>query len=151
MTNREINHKNQLVEPFITKRKMKNAITAIFIMGVFIGFLSPFGMDEIPLQWSISYWLTTCALGYIVYMPFTYYGDRLLMSVLPVHWCRIAASAFVGSILMSFVVPIINLVFFSQEVNYHEEFWQVLPKTIVIGGVITFVSFMQGYLRSQKK
>ncbi|WP_019026842.1 LytTR family DNA-binding domain-containing protein [Colwellia piezophila] len=129
---------------------MKSAITAILIIGVFIGFLSPFGMDEIPLQWSISYWLTTCTLGYIVYMPLTYYGDLLLMKVLPVHWCRIALSALVGSILMSFVVPIINWVFFSQQVDYHEQFWQVLPKTIVIGGALTFVSLIQDYLSWQK-
>jgi len=129
---------------------MKNAITAIIVIGVFIGFLSPFGMDEIPLHWSIAYWLTTCALGYVVYMPFTYYGDLLLMKALPIHWCRIAVSAFVGSVLMSFVVPIINWVFFSQEVNYNEQFFGVLPKAIVIGGVITFVSLIQDYLRWQK-
>ena len=150
MANREIVPTNQQVEVFMTKDKLRNALVASLASGILLGFLSPFGMNEVPMLWSMLYWIITCVSGYLIYMPIVFFGHQLLASILPVQWCRIALSTFIASILMSFVVPMISWLVFSIEINFSAQFLAVFPKAIVIGGVLTFISFLQDYLLSQK-
>lgn len=151
MANREIVDINQQVDTLFTKGTLRNALIICLTAGTFIGFLSPFGMDEIPMYWSMFYWIITCIIGYVIYLPTIFYGNRWLTKILPIHWCRIALCAFVASIVMSFVVPIITWLIFSTEIHLAEQFWDVFSKAIVIGGVLTFASLLQDYLTAQKE
>ena len=150
MANREIDQENQQIKPLMTKNKLQSSLVAILAVGVFIGYLSPFGMDEIPVIWSMTYWVITCACGYIIYMPASYYGDKYLVKFIPQHWLRIAISAFFASIVMTFVVPILSWLFFSITINFAKQFIYIFPKCIVIGGLFTFISLLQDYLKAQK-
>lgn len=150
MANREITVKNQATMPFITKSKLQNAFIIILTVAGFLAFISPFGMDKLTLTASFSYWLFTCTCGYLIYMPSVYYGDLWLNNILSTHWFRVAISTLFASVLMSFVVPVINGVFFAMEVNYSQQWLTVLSKTIVIGGIITFINVVQDYMLWQK-
>ena len=150
MANREIVDKNQSVEPFLTKEKLRDALLMSCAAGTFIGFLSPFGMDNIPVQWSIFYWVVTCLCGYFIYMPTIFFGDRILTTVLPIPWCRVALCAIVASVLMSFMIPVITWLIFSIEIHWYRRFLEIFPKTIVIGGLLTVVSMIQDYMNWQK-
>ncbi|MFT6529477.1 MAG: DNA-binding LytR/AlgR family response regulator [Psychrosphaera sp.] len=146
-----MNPKNQPIEPFITKTKLKSALIIILVVSVFIGFLSPFGMNGLALYKSILYWMVTCTTGYVIYMPTIYYGNQLLDKFFAIQWLRIVIAGLIASILMSFTLPLINALFFNNLVNYTSQFWSLLPKTIVIGGVLTFINLMQGYFKRQKE
>lgn len=149
LANREINLKNQLIKSMLDRVELRRGLSITLIVGVFIGFLKPFGMDELSLGWSVAYWLFTCTCGYFVYMPFTYFGNVLLAKIVPIHWCRIAISAFLASAAMSFVVPLIIWLFFSIEINFAEQFFVVFPKALVIGSVVTVISIFQDYFTQQ--
>jgi hypothetical protein len=146
-----MNHKNQHIEPFITKKKLKSVLVIILVVSIFIGFLSPFGMSGLPLYKSIFYWLVTCTIGYMIYMPTIYYGNQLLKNVVAIQWLRIIIAGLIASILMSLTLPLINGLFFNNLVNYTSQFWSLLPKTIVIGGFLTFINLMQGHVKRQKE
>lgn len=150
LTNREINLKNQNIKKTLDKMELQRGLSITLIVGVFIGFLKPFGMDELSLAWSVSYWIVSCTCGYFVYMPFTYFGNILLAQVVSIHWCRIAISAFLASAAMSFVVPLITWLFFSIDINFSEQFFVVFPKALVIGSGLTVISIFQDYFRQQK-
>ncbi len=150
MANREIVQKNQQIKPFLNKKRIQSSLSIIIIIGMFLGFLSPFGMSDISLVWSIFFWLVACTAGFLIYMPIIYYGDLILVKILPMHWGRVAISALLASTLMSFVIPLLNWLFFSTTVNYGSQFFSFFPKTIVIGGLITFISMMQDYIKWQK-
>ncbi|WNC72064.1 LytTR family DNA-binding domain-containing protein [Thalassotalea psychrophila] len=149
MTNREINQKNQQINRRVRKSSLINDIVTVSVVGLILGFLSPFGMAEIPLQWSIAYWLVTCLSGYFIYMPCGHLGELLLSKWLSMHWLRVAISTSIASVLMSFVVLLLVNLFFNVPISYGEDFFKVLPKVIVIGGLLTFIGMVKDYIKYQ--
>ncbi|PKH56734.1 hypothetical protein CXF83_06525 [Shewanella sp. Choline-02u-19] len=150
MTNRELPPENQPLEPIFSKQKLAHDLLIVAAVGLFIGFLAPFGMDELPVLVSISYWLVTCTSGYFIYTPMIRLGHRYLAKWVTAVWGRVALSTLIASMIMSVAVPLISWLFFSIEIELAKEFFQVFPKAIVIGGVMTFFSLVQGYIRQQK-
>jgi hypothetical protein len=150
LANREIPPENQPLEPIFSKQKLAHDLLIVAAVGLFIGFLAPFGMDELPVLVSLSYWLVTCTCGYFIYTPMIRLGHRYLAKVVKLAWIRVALSTLIASMIMSVAVPLISWLFFSIEIELAEEFFQVFPKAIVIGGVMTFFSLVQGYIRQQK-
>lgn len=151
LTNREINHKNQVISHKISKQKLIHDIVTILVVGLILGFLSPFGMAEVPLSWSIAYWLVTCLSGYFIYMPCTQLGELILTKRLPMQWVRVAISTSIASVLMCFVVIFWVKLFFNVPISYSEEFFNTLPKVIVIGGMLTFISMVKDYIKYQNE
>ncbi|WP_286262896.1 LytTR family DNA-binding domain-containing protein [Thalassotalea atypica] len=155
MTNRENNPENKGVEPFFSKDKtIKDLVTASAV-GIFIGFLSPFGMDQLPRVISISFWVFTCLVGYFIYSPIIHFGSYLLKNKLgkyslTTQWHGVAIMTIFGSILMSFAVPIISWLFFGISINYYQQFFTILPQALVIGGVISFISMVRGHIAEQQ-
>lgn len=150
MTNREKPSDNQLLEPILSKLKLCYELLIVAAVGLFIGYLAPFGMDELPVLMSISYWLVTCVCGYFIYMPMIRLGHYYLAKWVKIGWVRVALSTLIASVIMSVVVPLISGLFFSIKIELAKVFFQVFPKAIVIGGVMTFFSLVQGYIRQQK-
>lgn len=155
MTNREINHKNQLEERTFTGKKIASDIGLIFIIASFLTFLAPFGMDEIHWLTTWSFWLVICFSGYIICAPIIFWGQVWLTKhadkYLPHHWVKIACSAFIACIVMSFFVPIVNIYFFSLEDNYLDLVPRVLPHSFIIGGFITFSNAIKNHIKNQKE
>jgi len=120
------------------------------IIGVFIGYLAPFGMDRMPTHVSIFYWVVTCIAGYCVYKPILGAGEKILQPWIKSTWPKVAISTVFASAAMSFVVPVITWMFFRLRVDLIEQFWVVFPKAMVIGGAITIVSLVREVLREQK-
>ena len=140
MTNREINQKIQLLISQIDKRKILHEVLVITFAGIFIGFLAPFGMDNIPVTLSISFWCVACLSGYLIYSPIISLGERWMNTFITSFSLRVAISALFASIIMSFVVPLISWLFFRIAIDYSSQFLPVFSKAIVIGGVLTFIS-----------
>ncbi|MBU2918150.1 LytTR family transcriptional regulator [Psychrosphaera sp. F3M07] len=151
MTNREMNHKYQHLEPYFTKAKLKSALIILLVISVIIGFLTPFGMNVLPLHYSILYWLVTCSVGYMIYVPCIFYGNVFLKKFIPMQWFRIIFSGLVASVIISLVVPLLNELFFKHSASYSTQFWSVLPKAIVIGAIFNFIGLMENYLKWLKQ
>ena len=155
MANRENNLQNQGVEPFFSKGKTVNDLAAASAIGVFIGFLSPFGMDQFPRLMSISFWLFTCIVGYFIYAPIIHFGSYVLKSklgnyCLNTQWHCVVITTVIASVFMSFAVPVISWLFFGIAINYYQQFLTVLPQALVIGGVISFISMVRGHIAEQQ-
>ena len=149
MTNREINHENQSIRALITKKQLLNDLLITVVVGILLGFLSPFGMHEVPVTFAISYWVMMCTCGYFIYMPCTQLSERYLTKIVPKNWVRFGISIIVASILMSFFVPFSVWLFFNIPINYSQQFWQVFPKVILIGGILSFIGFVKDYIKRQ--
>ncbi len=146
-----MNLKNQSLTELYSKSKLINDLLIILAIGIFIGYLAPFGMDHLPVWISILYWVVTCICGYLIYTPLIHMGEILLEQRIKLQWVRVALSTFIASILMSFVVPVIGWALFENNIDYSKQFLAVLPKAIIIGGVITFISMVQNLIKRQKE
>lgn len=151
MTNREVNQEKQEVsDTFLSMWDPKN-IFAVLGVGLFIGFLAPFGMDQLNPYLTISYWVVTCAVGYAIYFPTILIINKKFTQTVKKQWLRIAIGSLLASILMSFIIPIITLVFFDQAINWLMQLRGIFPKTVMIGAVITLLNVMQNYIYQQKQ
>ena len=150
MANREIPQQNQEIEPYFANRNLLHDLSISLVVGLFIGFLGPFGMGQLPLWISISYWVFTCIIGYFIYTPLIHFGNRLLINKIPRQWHRVAISTLLASVLMSFTVPLITWLFFNMPIDFSQQFMQVFPKAVVIGGVITVVSLFRDRMQLQQ-
>ncbi|MCW3171712.1 LytTR family transcriptional regulator [Shewanella subflava] len=151
MTNREIPLNNQQLKPKKTKRKLLQQLLVVVLIGLFIGFMRPFGMDQYTLLLSMSYWVFTCICGYLIYMPLIILGHKYLANSVTKPWHRVAISSLFASVLMSLMVPLIGWAFFNHTLLLSHLFLLALPDTLVIGSIITFVSMLQNHLHNQKQ
>ncbi|MBE8168025.1 MAG: hypothetical protein HAW66_06635 [Shewanella sp.] len=108
------------------------AVVALCV-GVFIGFLAPFGMHEVPIWISISYWSVTCLLGYVVFAPMSRLGEKYLSQRIHLYWFNNLCIVIISSFGFTFQ-------------SYFSVMFSVFPQVIVIGGVISLLSSLkQGY------
>lgn len=126
-------------------------IIAVLGVGVFIGFLAPFGMDRLNPLLTTLYWVITCLIGYGIYFPTILFINNKFAERVKQQWIRIAIGSLLASILMTFIIPIITLVFFDQAISWLIQLKDTFPKTVMIGAVITLVNMMQNYIQQQKQ
>lgn len=151
MTNREIPLNNQQLKSEPTKNKLLRQLLIVVFIGLFIGFMRPFGMDQFSLLLSMSYWVFTCVCGYFIYMPCIHLGHKYLAKNVTAPWQRVAISSLLAGLLMSLVVPFIGWLFFNSTPPLGDNFLLALPNTLVIGSIITFVSMLQNHVNHQKQ
>ena len=155
LTNREMPEEKQLdsqgLQNGLSVKKLLSDVSISVAVGLFIGYLAPFGMDKFPVWQSLFYWVVTCVIGYFIYTPSIFVGERVLQNRINSHWQRVAISTAIASMLMSLAVPIITWLFFKQPIDISEQFLTVLPKALVIGGVITFFSLVRGHIKAQQQ
>lgn len=123
----------------------------VVLVGLFIGFLAPFGMDDIPNHLSISYWVLACMVGYGVYAPIIYWFDRATMSRIAAHWHRVALGTFISSFVMALIIPILTWIFFATPIHWITHFFTIFPKTLVIGSAITVIALIQDTVVAQRQ
>ena len=151
MTNREITDKNNEQLAFYRKDKLIRGLLTTLAMGVFLGYLAPFGTDHLSLVASIGYWVVICTIGYLIYAPCISFGHYWLANKVKQQYWRVACSSLIASVLLSAVVPFIGWLFFDSPIELGTQFIQVLPSTIIIGGLITLISVMQVVIAQQKQ
>ncbi|MCT7942122.1 LytTR family DNA-binding domain-containing protein [Shewanella holmiensis] len=151
MTNREIPSNNQQLKSEPTKNKLLQQLLIVVSIGLFIGFMRPFGMDQFTLLLSMSYWVFTCVCGYLIYMPLINLGHKYLAKSVTTLWQRVAISSLLASLIMSLIVPFIGWLFFEQTLHLADNFLLALPNTLVIGSIITFISMLQNHVDHQKQ
>ena len=150
LANREINTGIQSVSELFSLKRLKTDLLIIVVIGIILGYLSPFGMDDVPLGYSIGYWVFICLCGYVIYPPTIIYGEKSLQTKLPSLALRITLSVFLASVLMSLLTPLISWLFFGGVTSYGGQFLETIPKAIVIGGVITIITIMKHYIGFQQ-
>ena len=151
LTNRKITYKKQHPMNNIDIPPLLKNLLFYTAIGVFLGFLAPFGMDNFPRLTSISYWVVLCTLGYLIYAPCIILGERILTTPIQSHWLRVALSSTVASALMSIAIPIINWLFFTIPVDITTKFWVIFPNAIILGGVLTGATIVKDHIAKQKK
>lgn len=131
----------------------RNAANLVLVVAValILGFLKPFGMSDLPDALVYSYWLTVCVAGYFVYAPMLHVIDWLLQPRVASHWQRIALGTALASVIMAALVPTLTGIFFNVLHSWSAMFLNALPKTIVIGGVITVITFARDTLHKQNQ
>ena len=150
MANREIHDKKQEDSVFPSRAFFfKRAIVSV-VIGVFIGLLAPFGTDQFSSGMAVTYWVVTCLLGFLIYTPTIAIADFATAPYLNYKWTRVALGAVIASVLMSFVIPLLGWLFFDDSLNLITRFSSIFPKTLIIGGAITIVSFMREQGEKQK-
>ncbi|WP_284245847.1 LytTR family DNA-binding domain-containing protein [Thalassotalea insulae] len=142
--------KNQMVSDRFNLKKIRHDLLVVSVVGMFIGFLAPFGMDSTPLFLSISFWVCTSVCGYLIYMPTTVLGELVLLPFINRHWLRFAISALLASVIMSFVVPILTWLFFYIPLDYASQFWSMLPKAIIIGTALSIATIVKDHIQHQQ-
>ena len=122
----------------------------VVIVGVFIGFLRPFGMDSLPFHLTILYWVLVCFAGYLLYRPFIEFGERFLAKYCSSRIVRTAISVVVASAVFSLIVPMITWGIFSYETDYRTQYFSIFAKALVIGSALTLVGYVQEYVKMQQ-
>lgn len=150
MTNREINDEKAESINIFSIKTLATDLLAMVAIGMFIGFLAPYGMDAITLFQSIAFWVTTSIVGYFIYAPIIIFFDRVSQTIIAKHWQRVAIATVLASCIMSFAIPIMIWLFFSKPITFFEQFIAIFPKALVIGGVITVISFIFDKIEQQR-
>jgi hypothetical protein len=151
LTNREMPiENNNLIHKIKQNARLRQFIVVISF-GLFIGYMMPFGMDELSVTQSIAYWVFTCICGYLIFMPVIHLGHKYLSKHISAAWQRVAASSLIASIVMSFIVPFINWLFFNSQLELISNLLHTLPKSLIIGSIITFFSLLQNHIKQQKE
>ncbi|WP_448547171.1 LytTR family DNA-binding domain-containing protein [Thalassotalea fusca] len=122
----------------------------VAIVGVFIGFLRPFGMDTFPLHLTIVYWVLVCSIGYLIYRPCIEFSERYLADYISQRFVRMTIAVVVGSALFSLIVPLITWGIFSYETDYRAQYFSIFVKSLVIGSVFTLIGYVQDYIETQQ-
>ena len=149
-TNREITIKNQCVRSLFELRLLLPNLLTVTAVGLLLGFLAPFGSGNAAPLRVYGYWLTVCLVGYWVYAPLVLASDQFTLRYLKHLWLRVALGALMASVVMAALVPLLTSGFFSTTLFWPNHFFNALPQTIVIGGVITLITFAREQLQSQK-
>ncbi|WP_070796020.1 LytTR family DNA-binding domain-containing protein [Thalassotalea crassostreae] len=151
MTNRETPQQKQGTEPLFTRKRVISSLFISICVGLFIGYLAPFGMGQLSIWISIGYWVSTCIIGYFIYAPSMHFVDILLQDSINIRWHRVAVGTLLGSFLMGFTVPVCTWLFFNMPINYQVQFFQVFPKAVVIGGAISIITMMRDHIKQQQQ
>lgn len=155
MANREINKENQQLRYFFNKKKVCSDLILVVLISAFIAFLKLFGAQHLSYAYAWLCWTIICVTGYGVYAPTLYYGEifltRYASRIIVYQWLQLVILAVFASLLFSFVVPLINFIFFDIEENYFLIVPKMIPQCLVIGGFITCIGLIKDQLKRQKQ
>ena len=146
-----MNIKNQVVKLKPCKRELLQELIVLLVISLFIGFLAPFGMTDVPWFTSVGFWFLICFCGYLIYRPILGAGSKILESFIGNIWISVFVCLLIASAIMAFVVPFVVTIYFNIEVNYYSQYWSVFQKSLVIGGVISGVSTYKSYVNKQRQ
>ena len=68
-TIRKMNIKKQIDKLKSKKHEYLQDIIVLTVISLFIGFLAPFGMTELPWYFAVGFWFLVCFIGYLIYRP----------------------------------------------------------------------------------
>ena len=146
-----MNIENQELKSEKRKNEITNDIGVLAVISLFIGFLSPFGMTEVPWYKSFMFWFSVCFIGYVIYRPLVGNGAQALTRFTKNIWLSVALCLTIASAIMAFVVPAVVMLYFSIELDITEQYWNVFSKSLVIGGVISGISTFRSEAVKQKQ
>jgi len=151
LANREITVINQVLSDSFTKNNIGKGVAFMVLIGIVIGFLSPFGMSQVPLITSMSFWVITCVIGYLIYAPFIHLSNRLLKHKVSQGWLRVAIAVLIAGLVMSFLIPLLSRLFFTLENDYMSQVIKAFSQSFIIGSIITVVSMMKQLIYKQQE
>ena len=146
-----MNIKKQQVRHTGKVYELRNDLTVLVVISLFLSFLSPFGMTETTWYKALAFWFTTCFVGYLIYRPLVGIGAQYLNKFISNMWLCVAICLVLASAVMAFTAPAIVLIFFDFQFNLSEQFFSVFTKSLVIGGMISAISTFKSEATRQKK
>ena len=150
MANREVTVMNQPLINKLTKEKIIKGLLTMIVVGGILGFLTPFGMNQFPLQQTIFFWISTCVIGYLIYAPLIHFSNQLLLIKISQPWLRVAIGVFIAGAIMSLIVPLLIFLILHNSGNYLAQMTMIFWESLIIGAIITGISLTQQLIRHQK-
>lgn len=132
------------------KQEYLQDIIVLVVISLFIGFLAPFGMTDLPWISSVGFWFLVCFIGYLIYRPLLGSGTQVVNKYINNIWVSAGLCLLLASGLMAFVVPLVVILYFNIEISYQAQYWSIFEKSLVIGGVISAVSTYKSHVNKQK-
>lgn len=147
------NYKNHNESSRWTIRNLASDGTIVLLCACFLAFLKPFGMDSVSFVYALSFWVTICLCGYLVYAPALTLGRTALSSIAPnlktKNVLSLVVSILCASIIMGLITPFIITRFFSLSSSYWESVPFAIMACLFIGGVITLISVTKTFVQQQ--
>ncbi len=151
LTNRETSLKKQNDDKPLNKIDiLKNALI-VAVLGVVIGLLAPFGMHKIPVLTSVSYWVISCLVGFVIYLPCIHLSDIKLKHIIKRKWLRVGLGCIPASLLMSIAAAVLTWLFFDVRITLGWPFLENVARTSLIGGILTTATFFREVFESQQE
>lgn len=155
MTNRELPIENKDKTIKWDRKKIKADSVLIVAIASVLALLTPFGMDNVGMLHGWFFWLVLCFSGYFIYSPIIYFGNEYLQkqpfAIFSRYWCRIVFLAAIASVIMSFVVPFFVILFFDIPAPYLSLVPQMMLRTFIMGGLISFIHTVKNHYQLQKQ
>jgi len=155
LTNRELPIENKDKTIKWDRNKIKTDSVLIVVIASVLALLTPFGMNQVGMLHGWLFWLVLCFSGYFIYSPLIYFGNEYLQrraaGVFSKYWCRIVFLAAIASVIMSFVVPFVVILFFDIPAPYLSLVPQMMLRTFIMGGLISFIHTLKNHFQLQKQ
>jgi DNA-binding LytR/AlgR family response regulator len=155
LTNRELTIENKDKTIRWDRNKIKTDSVLIVVIASVLALLTPFGMDNVGMLHGWTFWLVLCFSGYFIYSPIIYFGNDHLQKqpsvIFSKYWCRIVFLAAIASVIMSFVVPFVVILFFDIPAPYLSLVPQMMLRTFIMGGLISFIHTLKNHFQLQKQ
>lgn len=139
----------------VLDNKQLTDILVMVIIGAFLGFIAPFGVDYLPLIERICYWVLVCVIGYLIYKPVIHFFDIkwsvYFPNFIPHFWIRIVLGTGLASIPATIVLWFINSLFFSFNMSHSEGSLRLFPSVLIIGAAISAISIMKNLIEDQRQ
>ena len=155
MTNRELPIENKDKTIKWDRNKISTDSVLIVVIASVLALLTPFGMDSVGMLQGWIFWLVLCFSGYFIYSPIIYFGNDHLQkrqsAIFSKYWCRIVFLAAIASVIMSFIVPFVVMLFFDIPAPYLSLVPQMMLRTFIMGGLISLIHTLKNHFQLQKQ
>ncbi|MBM7073281.1 LytTR family transcriptional regulator [Shewanella sp. 202IG2-18] len=139
------------VQTILLKSERLRTSLLMVVIGIFIGFLAPFGMHQYSLLITIPYWSVTCLLVYWIFSPLHNVGDEYLTGAIKPAWLRQAIMLLFSSLIFALLLPLWNIATLSLSFNYFDVVIYAFPQVLVIATALTLLSIAKNRYIQQRQ
>jgi len=147
---REILNHTHENDVFFAKYPLISSSIMALVVGTLLGYLAPFGTNTLGFYKTIIYWQILIVTGSSFFLPILYFGEKYLRKFKLYYSIKIISLLVIAAILMSFIVTFVTILFFSLDTHYMQHYLTELPRTFIVGLIITLLFQVKSYIKYQK-
>lgn len=131
-------------------KKVLADLWVILVIGGFLGFLAPFGMDTLAIERRVFFWVLACLTGYLIYKPCIHFAQTKLENRIPKYSHRVVIGTILASIPATFALLATNQLFFDEQILTWNKFVKMFPKVLLIGAAVSAISILKSLAEERK-